>query len=139
MALPDMAAVDWDAALEQSCGDGDFMRELLAELHAEVRALIAQLHTEIGTTMPAASEAAWPESIKAIKMAAHTMKGSCANLMCKQISEMARWMEQEARDSLEKDSIPRAPFTDTVTRQLAGIDTCFTNFSDALTSKGIPI
>lgn len=90
---PAARIIDWDSALEQ-CGDEeDFLKELLGDLHTEA--------TESITDSIAICEERkdnWP---RLVEMAAHTVKGASANLMCEQIHQGALALEKRAKASSE--------------------------------------
>ena len=136
-SLMSHVAVDWNGALEQSCGDVDFMRELLGELHVEVLSLVEQLRTVVRALPSATTPVAWRKCVASLKMIAHSLKGSCANLCCKQISSMARALELDVRNALESADVPRAVFIAKMESRVVGMDQCFVLFSRSLQSKGV--
>ena len=137
VSLMSHVAVDWNGALEQSCGDVDFMRELLGELHVEVLSLVEQLRTVVRALPSATTPVAWRKSVASLKMIAHSLKGSCANLCCKQISSLARALELDVRNALESADVPPAVFIAKMESRVVGMDQCFVLFSRSLQSKGV--
>lgn len=79
----DTEIIDWDAALNQCCGDAGFLQELLGELVAE-----ASPHMET------LRECVPQGSMLEAKHAAHSIKGAAANLMCHRVRLASMFLEK---------------------------------------------
>jgi hypothetical protein len=143
-AVPNLPPVAWEQAMEQACGDVDFLCELLKELWVEVSQIVGDLRAEILTRLPAAVEpAARHASCKAIVMCCHTLCGSSGNLMCSQMAEMARWLSQEALECIDPpvgapNNNAATTFPQTAAGMLASVEACRDGMAESLRAKGIP-
>ena len=146
-AVPNLPPVAWEQAMEQACGDVDFLCGLLKELWVEVSQIVGDLRAEILTRLPAAVEPAARHaghaSCKAIVMCCHTLCGSSGNLMCSQMAEMARWLSQEALECIDPpEGAPNnnaaTTFPQTAAGMLASVEACRDGMAESLRAKGIP-
>ena len=141
-AVPNLPPVAWEEAMQQACGDVDFLCGLLKELWVEVSQIVDDLRAEILTRLPAAVEpAARHASCKAIVMSCHFLRGSSGNLMCSQMTEMARWLSQETLECIDPQEEAAnnnvARFPQMAAGMLASVEACLEGMAEALRAKGI--
>uniref|UniRef100_A0A7S2WSE6 HPt domain-containing protein n=1 Tax=Eucampia antarctica TaxID=49252 RepID=A0A7S2WSE6_9STRA len=82
--------IDWEEAMEQCGDDEEFLRELLGDLRQEVSAQILKIDG-VFLTSPTP-----PDIFHLIMRAAHVVKGSSSNLMCKHLQETSTRLEESA-------------------------------------------
>lgn len=67
--------------------DEEFLHEISSDLKEEVQQCLSRVRESL-------TEPLTEEKLKCIKGATHTIKGTAANLMCRELSESARVMEE---------------------------------------------
>lgn len=80
----DAAALNWDKGLEQSCGDRDFLIELVNLLLEDLEQRIPQLQ-----------QAVVAKNARRVRELAHAVKGAARNLGAEALGEAAWALEQD--------------------------------------------
>jgi HPt (histidine-containing phosphotransfer) domain-containing protein len=94
--------IDWDEAMEQCGGDGDFLLELLGDLLEELMTQLRKIEIALN-----------PVILLSIRSAAHVVKGAAANLMCEPLRAAAYGLEMVA-----KSAPPNEPVTEQIRENL---------------------
>ena len=76
-------------------------------------------------------------------MSCNTLRGSFGNLMCSQMTEMARWLSQETLECIDpqeeaaNSNVARFPQMCMAAGMLASVEACLEGMAEALRAKGI--
>jgi PAS domain S-box-containing protein len=92
---PELPVINYEEVLDRAGGDSDLVRDLLASFEKEVLNKLALLRSALAGN-----------DLSGMHKAAHTLKGTAANLSCERVRQVAYEIEMLARDQQNPEKIP---------------------------------